>query len=165
MFRKRTYLKVLVSTLVALFIHLRASDYVNFFTTIETSRVRGPLYGTCAPIEQLQDLNEEINPILTQLSVSIFIYQDRHSNYNILTRHGLIVLLLMDRALHTSRPSRWTWRRNARSGPSNACAIQTNALFASAMIRKYRCFGKSRRRKTRARCGRGAIATSWTSRE
>ena len=72
--RKRTYLKVLLSTLAALFVHFRASDHFDVFRTVETNRVRGPLYGTCAPIEQLQDLNEEISPILTQLSVSALIH-------------------------------------------------------------------------------------------
>ena len=68
--RKRTVLKVLVSALVALFVHFQASEYVEFLRTDETKRVRGPLYGTCAPTEQLQDLNEEIRPILSQLTVS-----------------------------------------------------------------------------------------------
>lgn len=68
--RKRTVLKVLVSALVAAFVHFQASDYVEFLRSDETKRVRGPLYGTCAPTEQLQDLNEEIRPILSQLTVS-----------------------------------------------------------------------------------------------
>ena len=70
-FRKRTYLKVIISIIVAVFINKRASDVSDFFKMRETKRVRGPIYGSCSPIEQLQDLNEEINPILNQLAVSI----------------------------------------------------------------------------------------------
>ena len=64
---------------------------------------------------------------------------------------------------HSSRPSRSTWRRSARSGPSNECVTQTSAPFASAMTRRSPYSGRSSERKTKARCEERAIATSLTS--
>ena len=50
-FRKRTYLKILVSILAALFINYRGDQHFEMFKFNETVRVRGALYGTCSPIE------------------------------------------------------------------------------------------------------------------
>ena len=164
MFRRRTYLKILLSTLVALFVNFRASEYISFFQHDETVRVRGPLYGTCAPIEQLQDLNDEINPILTQLSVSKVTFPARVISAQLITSH-LSFSLSTYRARRSFRRSKSIWRKNARSGPSNVCVTRTSAPFASVTTEKYRCSGKSSGRKTKARCERRATATSWTSHE
>lgn len=59
--------RAVLSVALASFVHYRLEEFVPYLQLVETAPISGPLYGTCAPIEHLQDLNKEILPKLKEI--------------------------------------------------------------------------------------------------
>ena len=65
--------KISLSVLLVYFMHTKSHLYIDGFDLKESIKITGPLFGTCAPIEHLQEINKMIFPKLDKIVVSIIL--------------------------------------------------------------------------------------------
>lgn len=63
-------LKVSISILVFWLVHSELPKHLDILQPRTSSEIKGAIYGSCQPVEQLQELNAEILPKLSKIVVS-----------------------------------------------------------------------------------------------
>ena len=109
--------------------------YIDGFDQKTSYKITGPLFGTCAPIEHLQEINKMIFPKLDKIVVSIFV-------------DTFIILTFLYRKHRILTHIRSIWRRNAHSGHNSASATQINAVYVSVIKKRSQISGNKHSKKT-----------------
>lgn len=153
-FRILLVVKVVLCVILTYFVHSYAHLYIQSLNILRSEKVSGALYGACAPVERLEDLNEETHSLLDTIAVSnnftigVHLFSSHHiSHYFLFSAHP------------TSQPSKSIWRKSALSGRSSECATRRSAPSASATKTTCQISGSNRSIRTRRRCYRSLSAT------